>query len=198
MEILSHASLFLIFLTLFYVTYVGFIQGISMKDEFVSISNGIVNALGLLLPSGVLKLISGLLKGAEPDINKTMQGMETNTENENRRVMKPVIISVLVVSIVCFLLACIIARYIGYSVTELCLENLVALSIIGVTDIVITTVYGTFRLLDLQYIQSLIGLRATGAGSNINCNVVEITLDNMFPIGFIKSIIKFLLNYEPS
>jgi len=197
MEILSHASLFLIFLTLFYVTFVGFIQGKSMISEFDTIASGAIRLMGTFLPPNILRGVSTGITDLKPGIDNAMQGLESTTESENRRIMKPVVIYVLGVSLFSFLTACLIARYIGYSVTELVLENLVALTIIGLTDLVITTVYGTFRLLDSQYIEGIVAVRASGGSSTINCNVVQNTLDSMFPIPFVESIIKFLLDYQP-
>ena len=190
-DILSHASLFLIFLTVFYVTYVGYIQERSMVHEFGGLLSQSLQTLGLILPPSFLTLINDVLKASPAFIRPTLDTLVQHETDANKKVLSPLFLGVLIASVIALSLSLFLAYLSGYSILRLLMENLIALSFIAITDVLITTLYGNFRTLDSQYLLGIFAQK--GSGAPLQCNVVEDTLDKMFPIPFIQKIIHALL-----
>lgn len=190
-EVLSHVSMFLIFLTIFYVTYVGFTQSRSMVDEMGILFDQSLNTAGLILPPAVLKGLSSILVKS-PDIMQPILEQLVITENDkNTNVLTPLYLGVIITSICGLFISFSLAYAYGYSMLQLLGENLISLGFIAVTDIIITTLYGNFRTLDTQYLLGLFGQKASGV--NVDCDIVKDTLDKMFPIPFVQKIIAAVL-----
>lgn len=190
-DILSHASLFLIFLTVFYVTYVGYIQERSMVHEFGGLLSQSLQTLGLALPPPLLTFFNDILKASPAIVQPVLDKLVEEETAKNQKVLSPLFLGVLIASIIALSISLLLAFLTGYSITQLLMENLIALSFIAITDILITTLYGNFRTLDSQYLLGIFAQK--GSGSALQCNVVEDTLDKMFPIPFVQKIIHALL-----
>jgi len=190
-DILSHASLFLIFLTVFYVTYVGYIQERSMVHEFGGLLSQSLQTLGLALPPPLLTFFNDILKASPAIVQPVLDKLVEEETAKNQKVLSPLFLGVLIASVLSLSISLFLAFLTGYSITQLLMENLIALSFIAITDILITTLYGNFRTLDSQYLLGIFAQK--GSGSALQCNVVEDTLDKMFPIPFIQKIIHALL-----
>ncbi len=190
-EILSHASLFLIFLTGFYVTYVGYIQEHSMVTEFGLLLQQSIQTMGITLPPQLLAGLADGLAASPQYVQPVLNQLVADETNQNKQLLTPVFFGVLIASSVGLATSLVLAYLVDMSIPLLLAENLIALTFIAVTDIIITTLYGNFRTLDSQYLLGIFSQRASGMA--LKCTVVEDTLDAMFPIPFIQSIIRSLL-----
>lgn len=190
-EILSHASFFLIFLTIFYMTYVGFIQEHSMVTEFSSLLTQSVQTMGIVLPPQVLQFISALLNAAPQVFQPALDAVVQEEDGSNKQLLSPVFTGVAIAAGCGLVISFALAFMTGYSIPLLFAENLIALSIIAITDILITTIYGNFRTLDSQYLMGIFAQRASGLP--VQCDVVKDTLDKMFPIPFVQNLINKML-----
>jgi hypothetical protein len=190
-EVLSHVSMFLIFLTVFYVTYVGFTQSRSMVDEMGILFNQSLNTAGLVLPPTILKGLSSILVDSPEIMQPILDDMVNAEDNTNKGVLSPLYLGVIIASVSGLIISFSLAYVYGYSMLQLLAENLISLVFIAVTDIIITTLYGNFRTLDTQYLLGLFGQKASGV--NVDCDTVKDTLDKMFPIPFVQKIIAAVL-----
>ena len=190
-EVLSHVSMFLIFLTIFYVTYVGVTQSRSMVDEMGTLFNQSLNTAGLVLPPTILKGLSSILVASPQIMQPILDDMVTAEDVTNKGVLNPLYLGVIIASVSGLLISFSLAYIYGYSMLQLLGENLISLLFIAVTDIIITTLYGNFRTLDSQYLLGLFGQKASGV--NVDCDIVKDTLDKMFPIPFVQKIIAAVL-----
>ena len=190
-EILSHASLFLLFLTVFYVTYVGYIQERSMVHEFGGLLSQSLQTIGVTLPPQFLSFINDILKASPAIVGPVLDSLVENEASTNQKVLSPLFLGVLIASVSALCISLVLAFFVGYSIPQLMMENLIALAFIAVTDVLITTLYGNFRTLDSQYLLGIFAQK--GSGAPLQCNVVEDTLDKMFPIPFVQKIIHALL-----
>jgi hypothetical protein len=190
-EVLSHVSMFLIFLTVFYVTYVGFTQSRSMVDEMGILFDQSLNTAGLVLPPTILKGLSSILVDSPEIMKPILDDMVNAEDNTNKGVLSPLYLGVIIASVSGLIISFSLAYAYGYSMLQLLAENLISLVFIAVTDIIITTLYGNFRTLDTQYLLGLFGQKASGV--NVDCDIVKDTLDKMFPIPFVQKIIAAVL-----
>lgn len=190
-EVLSHVSMFLIFLTIFYVTYVGVTQSRSMVDEMGTLFNQSLNTAGLVLPPTILKGLSSILVASPQIMQPILDDMVAAEDVTNKGVLNPLYLGVIIASVSGLLISFSLAYVYGYSMLQLLGENLISLLFIGVTDIIITTLYGNFRTLDSQYLLGLFGQKASGV--DVDCDIVKDTLDKMFPIPFVQKIIAAVL-----
>ena len=190
-EVLSHVSMFLIFLTIFYVTYVGVTQSRSMVDEMGTLFNQSLNTAGLVLPPAILKGLSSILVESPQIMQPILDDMVAAEDVTNKGVLNPLYLGVIIASVSGLLISFSLAYAYGYSMLQLLGENLISLVFIGVTDIIITTLYGNFRTLDSQYLLGLFGQKASGI--DVDCDIVKDTLDKMFPIPFVQKIIAAVL-----
>jgi hypothetical protein len=183
--------MFLIFLTIFYVTYVGVTQSRSMVDEMGTLFNQSLNTAGLVLPPTILKGLSSILVASPQIMQPILDDMVTAEDVTNKGVLNPLYLGVIIASVSGLLISFSLAYIYGYSMLQLLGENLISLLFIAVTDIIITTLYGNFRTLDSQYLLGLFGQKASGV--NVDCDIVKDTLDKMFPIPFVQKIIAAVL-----
>jgi len=193
-EVLSHTSFFVIFLYVFYTTYVGFIQQKSMADEFSRLFDQALNFMVITLPPSVISFVRNILGNSYPIVDPLLDNLVSQENQANNALLTPVMIGVMTAGAVGIVMSMILAGLLGESVFELIVANLISLSIIAATDIIITTLYGQFRMLDNQYLSALFALKASGG--QMNCNVVKTTLDNMFPVPFIQKIVNWFLTQE--
>lgn len=193
-EVISHASFFVLFLTAFYVTYVGFIMQRSMVEEFTLLLKETLQVLIVVLPPQLLQIIQNILYGTRPMVEDALNTLVVQEQGENKQLLTPVFIGVFVSASIGLSLAIILTIYYGGSVVELLYTNLISLSFIAVTDFIITALYGQFRLIDTQFLSGMFAVKA--AGGTLNCDIVENTLDSMFPIPFVQNIINAFLKSE--
>lgn len=178
-EILSHASFFVIFITIFYITFISYIQQQSMIADLTALFRDSTQTLVVLFPSSVITFFEQILAGAQTIIDPVLGIVDSTISEKNKTVLIPIIIYGFSIAGLGVLISMGMAHYYGYSPIELLYTNLISISIIAVTEFIITTLYGQFRLLDNQYLAGLFALKASGGTPD--CNVVGQTLDQMFP-----------------
>ena len=192
-ELLSHISFFIIFLTIFYVTFVGFIQGMSVSNQFSSLLTQFITFISISMPQSVLQAINIALNESTGPVDEAIDGMVQAENDSNRKLLTPVFVGIFTFAIVTLTVCFIATAYIGRSVNELIYGNLISISFIGITDVLITTLYGQFHTFDGQYIAGLFAQKTSGG--TLNCNVVETTLFDIFPETWIQSIIKQVMGF---
>lgn len=193
-EVLSHICFFTVFLTVFYVTYVGFIQQKSMVGEFVDLLRQSLQFLIILFPPNLVTVIKNILTGTQDDVDNILNQLVQQETGENQKVLTPVFIGVFSAATIGLFISFVVTAWYGYSVNELIYTNLISLSIVAITDFIIVALYGQFRMLDTQYLSGLFAVKASGGVPD--CNVVENTLFQMFPIPWIQNLIKSFLQME--
>jgi hypothetical protein len=167
-----------------------------MVHEFGGLLSQSLQTLGLALPPQLLTFINDILKASPAVIEPVLDNLVQKETATNQKVLSPLFLGVVIASVTALSISLILAFLVGYSIPQLMMENLIALSFIGVTDILITTLYGNFRTLDSQYLLGIFAQK--GSGAPLQCNVVEDTLDKMFPIPFVQKIIHALLPSDSS
>uniref|UniRef100_A0A6C0AHV8 Uncharacterized protein n=1 Tax=viral metagenome TaxID=1070528 RepID=A0A6C0AHV8_9ZZZZ len=160
-ELLMHCAFFLIFLTTFYFTYVGYIQNISLVKEISSLGNEYVS-LGKVDKSG------------KPQFTN-------DSSEENQRIVTYVGVSVGLISALFIGLAITLSILTNHSVFELIVSNLITISFIAVTDIVILSIFGLFQVLQKTFMTGLLGKIASGQSQSIKCDMMKTTVERMFP-----------------
>jgi len=193
-EVLSHISFFIVFLTIFYVTYVGYIQQQSMITEFSSLLKESFQFLVILFPPQLLQFFQDVLYMSTGFVDPVLDKLVKQETGQNAQVLTPVYIGVFTAATIGILLSSFLTYLAGHSIIELLYTNLISLSFVAITDFIIVALYGQFRLLDTQYLSGLFSVKA--AGGNLNCNVGEDTLDSMFTIPWIQSIIHTFLKSQ--
>jgi hypothetical protein len=178
-EILSHASFFIIFLTVFYITFISYTQQQSMINDLTLLFRDSTQTLTVLFPSNVITFFEQVLAGTQTIVDPVLGEVSTSIDESNKKVLTPIIIYGFSIAGVGILLSMGLAGYYGHSMIELLYTNLISISIIAITEFIITTLYGQFRLLDNQYLSGLFALKASGGSPD--CNVVGQTLDQIFP-----------------
>jgi hypothetical protein len=193
-EVLSHVCFFTVFLTVFYVTYVGYIQQKSMVSEFVDLLRQSFQFLVILFPPNLINFIREIILGTQSDIDSILDNLVQQETGENQKILTPVFIGVFSGAIIGLFISFFVTAWYGYSVDELIITNLISLSFVAVTDFIIVALYGQFRMLDTQYLSGLFAVKASGGVPD--CNVVENTLFKMFPQSWIQNLIKGFLQAE--
>ena len=193
-EVLSHICFFTVFLTVFYVTYVGYIQQKSMVNEFLDLLRQSFQFLIILFPPTLITAIKDILTGTQSDVDSILNQLVEQEAGQNKQLLTPVFIGVFSGALVGLLISFFVTAWYGYSVDELIITNLISLSFVAITDFIIVALYGQFRMLDTQYLSGLFAVKASGGVPN--CNVVETTLFNMFPESWIQNLIKKFLMAE--
>ena len=190
-ELLSHISFFIVFLTVFYVTFVGFIQGASISNQFTALLQQAITFMAVTMPSSFLQYFSAGLVASESSIDTALTGLVDSENDINRKLLTPVFIGIFSFAILTLFVCFIVTAYMGESVNELIYGNLISITFIAITDLLITTMYGQLRTFDSAYLAGLFAQKTSGG--NLNCNVVEDTLFEMFPESWIQSIIKSVM-----
>lgn len=179
---------------IFYTTYVGFIQQRSMSDEFAKLFDQTLNFMVITLPPGVISFIRNILASSGQYVDPVLDQLVAQETTANNVLLTPVMIGVMVAGGCGILLSILLTYLEGSSIFELIVANLVSLAIIGTTDIIITTLYGQFRMIDNQYLSALFALKTSNA--QLDCNVVKNTLDSMFTPSWIQKIVNWFLSKE--
>lgn len=190
-EVLSHTSFFIIFLYLFYTNYVGFIQQRSMINEFRTLADNVLDIAVVIVPPQVISKIRNVLSISKPYADSALTTVVQQTNAQNAALLNPIMIAIMLSGGVGIILSIFLTYMAGESVFQLIVANLISLSIIAITDILITSLYGQFRLLDNQYLTALFALKTSN--TPLDCNVVQETLDDMFPEKWIQSIINSMM-----
>lgn len=190
-EILSHISFFTVFLTVFYVTYVGYIQSRSMVAEFTQLLNESFQSIVVLFPPQMISAIQDTLSISKTFVDPSLDKLVQQQSGTNQQLLTPVYIGVFTGAALGIGIAIILTIIYGGSVWELLYTNLISLSFIAITDFIIVALYGQFRLIDTQYLAGLFSVKA--AGGTPNCAVVEQTLDSIFTWSFLQNIINNFL-----
>lgn len=193
-EVLSHICFFTVFLTVFYVTYVGFIQQKSMVNEFLDLLRQSLQFLIIIFPPTLVTTIKNILLGTQSTVDDALNKLVDQETGQNQKLLTPVFIGVFSAAIVGLLFCFIITRWYGYNVDQLIYTNLISLSFVALTDFIIVALYGQFRMLDTQYLSGLFAVKASGGVPD--CNVVENTLFQMFRAPWIQNLIKGFLQKE--
>lgn len=178
-EILSHASFFVIFITIFYITFISYIQQNSMISDLSALFRDSTQTLAVLFPTNVTTFFEQVLSGTQTLIDPVLGQVDASLAESNKKILTPIIIYGFTTAGIGILLSMGMASYYGYGMIELLYTNLISISIIAVTEFIITTLYGQFRLLDNQYLSGLFALKASGGTPD--CNVVGQTLNDIFP-----------------
>jgi len=178
-EILSHASFFVIFLTIFYITFITYIQQQSMINDLTLLFRDSTQTLTVLFPSNVIGFFEQVLSGTQTVIDPVLGSVNASISESNKKVLTPIIVYGFTIAGIGILVSMGMAAYYGHSMIELLYTNLISITIIAITEFIITTLYGQFRLLDNQYLSGLFALKASGGTPD--CNVVGQTLDQIFP-----------------
>lgn len=176
-----HLSFFLIFLTTFYMTFVIYIQNLSLANELKGVSKTIIEILGISLPPGQLQDLETALNTYTPP--------ETSTSSDNQEVTRQLAIGVGVITSIAIIVSLIMAYVLNKSIIELIYTNLITIVFIAITDIIILSIFGSFDLLQSTF---LVGIATNYKNQEIrdsrmttpteNCTkIMEDTLDSMFP-----------------
>ena len=190
-ELLSHISFFTVFLTVFYVTYVGYIQSKSMVSEFTQLLNESFQSLVVIFPPQIISAIQSTLSISKTFVDPSLDKLVQQQTGSNQQLLTPVYIGVFTGAALGIGIAIILTIMYGGSVWELFYTNLISLSFIAITDFIIVALYGQFRLIDTQYLAGLFSVKA--AGGTPNCALVEQTLDSIFTWSFLQNIINNFL-----
>ena len=177
-ELLSHASFFVIFLTIFYVTYVGFIQQKSMTNEFTD----------LITQSTIVGFLNDSRTLADPMLDQLVKD-ETNS---NEKLLTPVFIGVFLSAGLSLAFCFLYTWYIGHSVYELFYTNLISLGFVAVTDFIIVALYGNFRMMTTEFLAGMFSVKA--AGGQLDCDIVDETLFEMFPVPWMQNMITQIMS----
>lgn len=178
-EILSHVAFFIMFLTVFYVTFISYTQQKSMIDNLNAIFADSTQTLIITTPPTVLSFFTEVMSGIQAIMDPILGEVSAGISESNRKVVTPFFIYGFAVAGALLLISIGLSLYYGYSVFQLFYTNLISITFIAITEVIITTLYGQFRLLDNQYLNGLIAMKASGG--TIDCNVIGQTLDQMFP-----------------
>lgn len=178
-EVLSHVAFFIMFLTVFYVTFISYTQQKSMINDLNSLFTDSTNTLIITLPPSVLGFLQGVLTGLQSVMDPILGQVSSSIADKNKQVVTPIFIYSFSIAGALLLISVGLSMYYGYSVFQLFYTNLISITFIAITEIIITTLYGQFKLLDSQYLNALIAIKA--AGGTIDCNEVGKTLNQMFP-----------------
>jgi len=192
-EIISHLSFFIIFLTIFYVNYVGVIQSRSMVNEITEILKDTFLPLLILISPQGLSEVKTLLISSKTIADPALDSLVEQETESNKKLLTPVYVGVFIAATVGILVSIIATSMYGGSIFELFYTNLISLSFIAIADFIIVALYGQFRLLDTQFLVGMGGM--IGGGQPPKCDFILQTLDEMFPIPFIQNIIKNFLSY---
>ena len=193
-EVLSHISFFIVFLTIFYVTYVGYIQQQSMINEFTGLIKESFQFLVVLFPPQLLQFFQDILYASTGFVDPALDKLVKQETGANTQVLTPVYTGVFTAASLGIFISCLITYFAGHSIVELIYTNLISLSFVALTDFIIVALYGQFRLIDTQYLAGAFSVKA--AGGQLNCNVVENTLFSIFPFPWIQNLIGGFLKSE--
>lgn len=150
-----------------------------MINDLTDLFRDSTQTLVVLFPGSVVSFFEQILSGAQTVIDPVLAGVTASITESNKKVLTPIIIYGFTIAGLGILLSMGLAGYYGYSMIELLYTNLISISIIAITEFIITTLYGQFKLLDNQYLSGLFALKASGGTPD--CNVVGQTLNDIFP-----------------
>ncbi len=148
----------------------------------------------ITLPPTVISFIRNILSQSGRFVDPVLDQLVTEETGTNKALLTPVMIGVIAAGGCGILASILMTAIIGESVFQLIVANLVSLSIIATTDIIITTLYGQFRMLDNQYLSALFALKTSNVAPD--CDVVKNTLDSMFTPHWMQSIVNWFLGKE--
>ena len=191
-ELLSHASFFVIFLTIFYVTYVGFIQQKSMTNEFTDLITQSFQFLIIMFPPDIISTIVGFLNDSRTLADPMLDQLVKDETNSNEKLLTPVFIGVFLSAGLSLAFCFLYTWYIGHSVYELFYTNLISLGFVAVTDFIIVALYGNFRMMTTEFLAGMFSVKA--AGGQLDCDIVDETLFEMFPVPWIQNMITQIMS----
>ena len=191
-ELLSHASFFVIFLTIFYVTYVGFIQQKSMTNEFTDLITQSFQFLIIMFPPDIISTIVGFLNDSRTLADPMLDQLVKDETNSNEKLLTPVFIGVFLSAGLSLAFCFLYTWYIGHSVYELFYTNLISLGFVAVTDFIIVALYGNFRMMTTEFLAGMFSVKA--AGGQLDCDIVDETLFEMFPVPWMQNMITQIMS----
>lgn len=150
-----------------------------MINDLTALFRDSTQTLVVLFPSNVLSFFEQILTGTQTLVDPILGQVVSGITESNNKVLTPIIIYGFTIAGIGILVSMGMAAYYGHSMIELLYTNLISITIIAITEFIITTLYGQFRLLDNQYLSGLFALKASGGTPD--CNVVGQTLDQIFP-----------------
>ena len=189
---LSHASFFVIFLTIFYVTYVGFIQQKSMTNEFTDLITQSFQFLIIMFPPDIISTIVGFLNDSRTLADPMLDQLVKDETNSNEKLLTPVFIGVFLSAGLSLAFCFLYTWYIGHSVYELFYTNLISLGFVAVTDFIIVALYGNFRMMTTEFLAGMFSVKA--AGGQLDCDIVDETLFEMFPVPWMQNMITQIMS----
>jgi len=187
-EVLSHTSFFAIFIYFFYVYYVGYVQKNSYINELNILTEQPIELAVSLLPKSTLVFLEGIFSNPDTYFKSIVDTIEQNRSKYNNIVPQAFLYTIIFGSIGIFV-SFVYAFYIGENLFHLLISNLISIIIIATSDLVIATIYGQFRLIDPEFLLSLVVAKEASGTYGICNTYARDALDNIFAPEWIQNII---------
>lgn len=167
-----HTAFFLLFLTMFYLTFFVFIQNEKIPPDVSSIfeQDGYIGLISALSTKNNLEKLKNSIQNYKP----------STTPPDNSKIIRPLAIIVGGSSFILMYLSILISYWNNHSILELFYTNLITIFFIGLTDMFIVLFFSVFKVVQPGF---LIGLNLVlSSDSNPDCRrIMNDGLDQIFP-----------------
>jgi len=146
-DLLIHVSIFLIFITVFYMTFVRYIQNLSLANEVKDYTKTFTDLIGVNSTPGMIKQYEINLKNFNPS-----SLTDPDVTAKNNSVVQMLTLYVGIVSGLLLLIGLVLAYFAGKSFIEIIYMNAITIIFIAITDSIILAIFGTFKIVQTSYL----------------------------------------------
>lgn len=177
-EVCVHSGFFMLFLLLFYFTYVLFIQNQAFVNDLWGLIQEPIETLKLFDPSGVAQLGQKL---KQIDASAMMGG--SGWESQNNAIRTNVMIIMPSIAAVLIILGFFLQYHAGGSLFEMLLSNLIVLGFIAVTEFGIVGLFlSNFVEIDKEFVKAMLLYNVTTENAfGGQCDFVGQFLNSVLP-----------------